>query len=114
MTSARRDDVLVRCKVAFPIVELFTARGCGSTCGPLLIAHLRQASGSYISGLHLIAGIMARSILLPALALAAPRAKGVRPPFIEQARRPDAIKSGFHPAEGVFERGALRSEQLRA
>jgi OFA family oxalate/formate antiporter-like MFS transporter len=33
----------------------------------LLIAHLRQSSGSYASGLHVIAGVMAVSVLLPIL-----------------------------------------------
>lgn len=46
---------------------MLTAWGCASAFGPLLIAHLRQASGSYVSGLHFIAGIMAASILLPIL-----------------------------------------------
>jgi OFA family oxalate/formate antiporter-like MFS transporter len=46
---------------------MLTAWGCASAFGPLLIAHLRQASGSYVSGLHVIAGIMAASILLPIL-----------------------------------------------
>jgi len=46
---------------------MLTAWGSGSAFGPLLIAHLRQASGSYVSGLHIIAGIMAVSVLLPIL-----------------------------------------------
>lgn len=46
---------------------MLTAWGCASAFGPLLIAHLRQVSGSYISGLHTIAGIMAASVLLPIL-----------------------------------------------
>jgi OFA family oxalate/formate antiporter-like MFS transporter len=46
---------------------MLTAWGCASAFGPLLIAHLRQSSGSYVSGLHVIAGIMAISMLLPAL-----------------------------------------------
>jgi OFA family oxalate/formate antiporter-like MFS transporter len=46
---------------------LLTAWGFASAFGPLLIAHLRQISGSYSSGLHVIAGIMAVSILLPIL-----------------------------------------------
>jgi len=46
---------------------MLTAWGCASAFGPLLIAHLRQSSGSYLSGLHVIAGIMAISMLLPAL-----------------------------------------------
>ncbi len=46
---------------------MLTAWGCASAFGPLLIAHLRQSSGSYVSGLHVIAGIMALSVLLPIL-----------------------------------------------
>lgn len=46
---------------------MLTAWGSASAFGPLLIAHLRQASGSYVSGLHVIAGIMAVSVLLPIL-----------------------------------------------
>jgi MFS transporter, OFA family, oxalate/formate antiporter len=46
---------------------MLTAWGSASAFGPLLIAHLRQASGSYGSGLHTIAEIMAVSILLPIL-----------------------------------------------
>jgi OFA family oxalate/formate antiporter-like MFS transporter len=46
---------------------MLTAWGCASAFGPLLIAHLRQSSGSYASGLHIIAGIMALSVLLPIL-----------------------------------------------
>ena len=46
---------------------MLTAWGFASAFGPLLIAHLRQSSGSYTSGLHIIAGIMAVSILLPIL-----------------------------------------------
>jgi len=44
---------------------MITAWGTASAFGPLLIAHLRQSSGSYMSGLHIIAGIMAVSALLP-------------------------------------------------
>jgi MFS transporter, OFA family, oxalate/formate antiporter len=46
---------------------MITAWGTASAFGPLLIAHLRQSSGSYVSGLHAIAGIMAVSVLLPIL-----------------------------------------------
>jgi OFA family oxalate/formate antiporter-like MFS transporter len=46
---------------------MITAWGTASAFGPLLIAHLRQSSGSYVSGLHVIAGIMAVSVLLPIL-----------------------------------------------
>jgi MFS transporter, OFA family, oxalate/formate antiporter len=46
---------------------MLTAWGSASAFGPLLIAHMRQSSGSYTSGLHLIACIMAVSIVLPLL-----------------------------------------------
>jgi OFA family oxalate/formate antiporter-like MFS transporter len=46
---------------------MLTAWGFASAFGPLLIAHMRQASGSFASGLHLIAGIMVVSMLLPIL-----------------------------------------------
>ncbi len=46
---------------------MLTAWGAASAFGPLLIAHLRQSSGSYVSGLHIIAGVMAISVLLPIL-----------------------------------------------
>ena len=46
---------------------MLTAWGFASAFGPLLIAHLRQTSGSFAGGLHLIAGIMAVSMILPIL-----------------------------------------------
>jgi OFA family oxalate/formate antiporter-like MFS transporter len=46
---------------------MLTAWGMASAFGPLLIARLRHASGSYVSGLHVIAVIMAVSIVLPIL-----------------------------------------------
>jgi len=55
---------------------MLTAWGTASAFGPLLIAHLREASGSYVSGLHVIAGIMAVSILLP-IVVRAPKAQRV-------------------------------------
>jgi OFA family oxalate/formate antiporter-like MFS transporter len=53
---------------------MLTAWGFASAFGPLLIANLRQSTGSYASGLHIIAGVMAVSILLPAL-VSPPRTK---------------------------------------
>jgi OFA family oxalate/formate antiporter-like MFS transporter len=44
---------------------MLTAWGCASAFGPLLIAHLRQSSGSYATGLRVIAIIMSISVLLP-------------------------------------------------
>jgi OFA family oxalate/formate antiporter-like MFS transporter len=46
---------------------MLTAWGFASAFGPLLIAHMRQSSGSYTSGLHVIACIMAVSMILPIL-----------------------------------------------
>jgi MFS transporter, OFA family, oxalate/formate antiporter len=50
---------------------MLTAWGFASAFGPLLIAHMRQVSGTYSGGLHVIAVVMAVSALLPLL---------VRPP----------------------------------
>jgi OFA family oxalate/formate antiporter-like MFS transporter len=44
---------------------MLTAWGVASAVGPLLIAYLRETSGSYASALHVIAGVMAVSTLLP-------------------------------------------------
>jgi MFS transporter, OFA family, oxalate/formate antiporter len=46
---------------------MLTAWGTASAFGPLLIAYMRESSGSYVSGLHVIACIMALSAVLPAL-----------------------------------------------
>jgi OFA family oxalate/formate antiporter-like MFS transporter len=46
---------------------MLTAWGSASAFGPLLIAHMRQNSGSYVSGLHVIACVMLASIVLPLL-----------------------------------------------
>jgi OFA family oxalate/formate antiporter-like MFS transporter len=46
---------------------MLTAWGSASAFGPLLIAHMRQSSGSFTSGLHVIAGIVAVSMILPIL-----------------------------------------------
>lgn len=46
---------------------MLTAWGCASAVGPLLIAYMRQTTGSYHGALHIIAGVMAISALLPIL-----------------------------------------------
>jgi OFA family oxalate/formate antiporter-like MFS transporter len=46
---------------------MLTAWGCASAVGPLLIAYMRQTTGSYGSALHVIAGVMAVSTLVPIL-----------------------------------------------
>jgi OFA family oxalate/formate antiporter-like MFS transporter len=50
---------------------MLTAWGFASAFGPLFIAHMRETAGSYRGALHVIAGVMAISTLLPIL---------VRPP----------------------------------
>ena len=44
---------------------MLTAWGCASAVGPLLIAYMRQTTGSYRGALHVIAGVMAVSALVP-------------------------------------------------
>jgi len=51
---------------------MLTAWGFASAFGPLLIAYMRQASGSYHNALHVIAVVMLVSILLP-LIISPPR-----------------------------------------
>jgi MFS transporter, OFA family, oxalate/formate antiporter len=46
---------------------MLTAWGTASAVGPLLIAYMRQTSGSYRGALHVIAGVMAVSAILPIL-----------------------------------------------
>ena len=57
---------------------MLTSWGCGSAFGPLLIAHMRESSGSYRSGLHVISGIMAVSVLLP-IFVSPPRHEELQP-----------------------------------
>jgi OFA family oxalate/formate antiporter-like MFS transporter len=46
---------------------MLTSWGCASAVGPLLIAYMRQSTGSYSGALHVIAGVMAISALVPIL-----------------------------------------------
>ena len=46
---------------------MLTAWGVASAVGPLLIAYMRQTTGSYRGALHVIAGVMAISTLVPIL-----------------------------------------------
>ena len=46
---------------------MLTAWGFASAFGPLLIAYMQQASGVYRGALHVIAGIMAVSVVLPTI-----------------------------------------------
>ena len=51
---------------------MLTAWGFASAFGPLLIAYMRESGGSYHGALHVIAGVMAISTLLP-IAMRPPR-----------------------------------------
>ena len=64
---------------------MLTAWGFASAFGPLLIAHMRETAGSYRGALHVIAGVMAISTLLPIL---------VRPP---RTRDAGTTKTVSHP-----------------
>jgi OFA family oxalate/formate antiporter-like MFS transporter len=44
---------------------MLTAWGFASAFGPLLIAYIRQATGMYRGALHVIAGVMAVSVVFP-------------------------------------------------
>jgi OFA family oxalate/formate antiporter-like MFS transporter len=61
---------------------MLTAWGFASAFGPLLIAHMRQASGTYHGALHVIAGVMILSLLLPII---------VRPPRRDESGKQAAI-----------------------
>src|SRR5271167_2782942 len=57
---------------------MLTAWGCASAFGPLLIAHMREVDGSYRGALHIIAGVMALSLILP-IVISAPKAHRFEP-----------------------------------
>jgi OFA family oxalate/formate antiporter-like MFS transporter len=57
---------------------MLTAWGFASAFGPLLIARMREIEGSYRGALHIIAGVMAVSILLPLV---------VTPPKVRDLKR---------------------------
>jgi OFA family oxalate/formate antiporter-like MFS transporter len=57
---------------------MLTAWSFASAFGPLFIAHMRESAGSYGRALHIIAALMAVSILLPIL-VRPPRLRGALP-----------------------------------
>jgi OFA family oxalate/formate antiporter-like MFS transporter len=67
---------------------MLTAWGFASALGPLLIAYMRQMSGAYRGALHVIAGLMALSLLLPLIIAPPQREKrqSLRPPIEPQGR----------------------------
>ena len=58
---------------------MLTAWGFASAFGPLLVAHMREVSGQYGGALHVVAGIMAASAVLPFLVRPPGRAKTQEP-----------------------------------
>jgi len=64
---------------------MLTAWGFASAFGPLLIAHMREVDGSYRGALHIIAGVMAISIILP-IVVSRPKVRDVK-----QDDRRDAV-----------------------
>ena len=67
--------------------SLAPAWGFASAFGPLLIAHMRQASGGYRGALHVIAGVMLVSILLPLIVSPPRQAAGEPVPATGQKDR---------------------------
>lgn len=65
---------------------MLTAWGFASAFGPLLIAHMREANGVYRGALHVIAGVMALSLLLPLIVSPPSRNLGRSSPGPERAR----------------------------
>ena len=65
---------------------MLTAWGFASVFGPLLIAHMRETAGSYRGALHVIAGVMTISAVLPIL---------VRPP---RTRDGEITETVSHPS----------------
>jgi OFA family oxalate/formate antiporter-like MFS transporter len=66
---------------------MLTAWGFASAFGPLLIARMREIEGSYRGALHIIAGVMAVSILLP-LVVSPPKVRD-----LERDNLPDGARA---------------------
>jgi OFA family oxalate/formate antiporter-like MFS transporter len=67
---------------------MLTAWSFASAVGPLFIAHMRETAGSYRGALHVIAGVMAVSILLPIV---------ISPPKPQSAGRSKLPDAGGSP-----------------
>ena len=65
---------------------MLTAWGSASAFGPLLIAHMREIDGTYRGALHIIAGVMAVSILLP-IVVSPPKVADAKPGSRRDAAR---------------------------
>jgi OFA family oxalate/formate antiporter-like MFS transporter len=78
---------------------MLTAWGCASAFGPLLIAYMRQETGSYRGALHVIAGVMLVSAVLPLI---------ISPP--QSAATPQAAQRGHRSMARPSEPRAPRTE----
>jgi OFA family oxalate/formate antiporter-like MFS transporter len=63
---------------------MLTAWGAASAFGPLLIAYTLKSNGKYVTGLHIMAIIMAVSTILPIL-ISPPRLRGESKEFAQAA-----------------------------
>ena len=71
---------------------MLTAWGFASVFGPLLIAHMRETAGSYRGALHVIAGVMTISAVLPIL---------VHPPRTRDGEQPKQFRTLPRAAAGA-------------
>jgi MFS transporter, OFA family, oxalate/formate antiporter len=81
---------------------MLTAWGFASAFGPLLIAYLRQADGTYRGALHIISGVMLVSAVLPVLvhppqSAATPPMRDSKIDSTEQTQKPAFTKNGQTP-----------------
>jgi nitrate/nitrite transporter NarK len=63
---------------------ILLAWGVGGVVSPIMIARIRQASGSYSTPIHIIAGIMVVSLILPII-VRRPKGKEIGQPSIARA-----------------------------
>jgi OFA family oxalate/formate antiporter-like MFS transporter len=72
---------------------MLTAWGVASAVGSLLIAYMRESTSSYSSALHVIAGVMAVSTLLPILVSRPRTAAQTRSPEVGGRTRTQPVRS---------------------
>jgi OFA family oxalate/formate antiporter-like MFS transporter len=64
---------------------ILLAWGVGGVVSPIMIARVREATGSYATSIHIIAGLMVVSLILP-LIVRRPREKEIgRPELLTRA-----------------------------
>jgi OFA family oxalate/formate antiporter-like MFS transporter len=72
---------------------MLTAWGVASAVGPLLLAYMRETTGSYRGALHVIAGVMAVSALLPIIISPPHKGSPTREAELGGSRRPRPVGS---------------------